>query len=257
MTEQEWLECDEPVQLLKRARFRSYQRKSRLFAVACCRRIWDALVDERSRQAVEVAERHADGLATDEALRLACEAAHAAHREMFDTVGKVGACIEWAAAYAADANPCRGARCVTWMAATSRAFEVRRVQPDDDYQLQLFPCTVTRSGRLRAFFQGKWKVTLLDEAVATGADKQVQAALLRCIFGSPFRPAHVVPTWRTPAAIALAQAVYDDRCFQDLPILADALEEASCTDADMLQHLRGAGPHARGCWAVDLVLGKE
>src|SRR5687767_9245261 len=105
MNEREWLECDDPAKMLKRARFRSHKRKSRLFAVACCRLVWDLLVDERSRMAVEVAERHADGAATDEELRGASTTAHEAHREMFDAVGKVGSCLEWAAAYAADPNP--------------------------------------------------------------------------------------------------------------------------------------------------------
>ena len=76
MTEEEWLIADDPDKMLKRARGRSYPRKSRLFAVACCRRIWHLLVNERSRNAVEVAERHADGKATDEDLRLAANAAH-------------------------------------------------------------------------------------------------------------------------------------------------------------------------------------
>jgi hypothetical protein len=64
------------------------------------------------------------------------------------------------------------------------------------------------------------------------------------------------PAWRTPAVLQLAQALYDDRAFDQLPILADALEEAGCTSRDVLDHCRGPGPHVRGCWVVDLVLGK-
>src|SRR5262249_4434552 len=72
MTEAEWFACTDTLALLRRAQFRSMsRRKSRLFAVACCRCIWDLLVDERSRQAVDVAQRHADGLATDDELRVA------------------------------------------------------------------------------------------------------------------------------------------------------------------------------------------
>ena len=55
----------------------------------------------------------------------------------------------------------------------------------------------------------------------------------------------------------LAQAIYEERRFGDLPVLADALEEAGCTDADILSHCRGPGPHVRGCWVVDLLLGKQ
>jgi hypothetical protein len=84
-----------------------------------------------------------------------------------------------------------------------------------------------------------------------------RVALLRDIFGNPFRPVSFDLTWRTPTARKLAQAVYDTRRFEDLPILADALEEAGCTDAEVLAHCRGGGDHVRGCWVVDLVLGRE
>jgi hypothetical protein len=83
------------------------------------------------------------------------------------------------------------------------------------------------------------------------------ANLLRELVGNPFRPVPFKPAWRIPAVTSLAQGIYDDRRFQDLPILADALEEAGCTITDLLSHLRGPGPHVRGCWALDLVLGKS
>lgn len=61
----------------------------------------------------------------------------------------------------------------------------------------------------------------------------------------------------TPKVKTLAQAIYDDRTFDRMPELADALAEAGCTNQDLLRHCRGPGPHVRGCWVVDLVLGKE
>jgi hypothetical protein len=84
-----------------------------------------------------------------------------------------------------------------------------------------------------------------------------QAELLRCIAGNPSRPAADDPAWLTSTSASLARAIYAERAFDRLPILADALEEAGCDDADVLAHCRGDGPHARGCWALDLVLGKE
>ena len=85
-----------------------------------------------------------------------------------------------------------------------------------------------------------------------------QPALLRDVAGPlPFRPIAADPRWLTSTAVALAQAIYEERAFDRLPILADALEEAGCDHADLLAHCRGDGPHVRGCWAVDLVLGKE
>jgi hypothetical protein len=89
------------------------------------------------------------------------------------------------------------------------------------------------------------------------ARSRAEADSLRCIFGNPFRPIRFNSTWRKPQAIALARTAYDERSFEDLPLLADALEEAGCSDKVILSHLRGPGPHVRGCWAVELVLGQS
>ena len=93
---------------------------------------------------------------------------------------------------------------------------------------------------------------------------QWQADVLRCVFGDPFRPVSIEPSWRTPAATNLAPAASDSRRLpgklldpERLAVLSDASEEAGCTDAGILAHLRSPGPHVRGCWSVDLVLGKK
>jgi hypothetical protein len=86
------------------------------------------------------------------------------------------------------------------------------------------------------------------------------ADLLRDILGNPFRRVSLRPSWlRWQASMVprIARAAYEERAFDRLPVLADALEEAGCTDADVLSHLRGPGPHVRGCWALDLILGKQ
>ena len=80
--------------------------------------------------------------------------------------------------------------------------------------------------------------------------------LFRDIFGNPFRPVAFDPSWRTSTAVALARQMYESRSFDRMPILADALEEAGCDEPSVLTHCRGDGPHVRGCWVVDLVLGK-
>jgi hypothetical protein len=72
----------------------------------------------------------------------------------------------------------------------------------------------------------------------------------------PFRSVALAPEWRTPTVVNLAQVIYDEGSFEDLPILGDALEEAGCTDADVLAHCRAPGPHTRGCRVVDLILNK-
>jgi hypothetical protein len=82
-------------------------------------------------------------------------------------------------------------------------------------------------------------------------------SFLRDIFGNPFRPVTVDPAWRTTNVVGLAQAIYDERAFDRMPILADALEEAGCANGEVLDHCRGPGPHVRGCWVLDLLRGRE
>jgi hypothetical protein len=81
--------------------------------------------------------------------------------------------------------------------------------------------------------------------------------LLRDIFPNHFRPVAFDSAWRTSTTLVVAQVIYDDRRFQELPVLADALEDAGCTIPDILNHCREPGEHVRGCWVVDLVLGRE
>ena len=83
-----------------------------------------------------------------------------------------------------------------------------------------------------------------------------QVKLLRDIIGNPFRAVTIDPSWRTEAVVGLAAGMYESRNFSPMPVLADALEDAGCTSPDLLAHCRKAGPHARGCWVVDLVFGR-
>ncbi len=88
-------------------------------------------------------------------------------------------------------------------------------------------------------------------------ESAAQARILNCVFGNPFRPVAIDPACLTPRVQTLAQSIYADRRFGDMPLLADALAEAGCTDADILDHCRQPGDHVRGCWVVDLLLGKK
>jgi hypothetical protein len=84
--------------------------------------------------------------------------------------------------------------------------------------------------------------------------------LLQDVFGNPFRPLSVDPSWliwNSGTVQKVAQAIYDERAFDRLPVLADALEEAGCTNLDILDHCRQPGEHVRGCWVVDLLYGKK
>jgi hypothetical protein len=105
-------------------------------------------------------------------------------------------------------------------------------------------------------------VSLADRWLGEGreayrAERAAQAGLMRELFGGPSHPVAFDPRWRTETAVAVAAGIDRDGAFDRLPILADALEDAGCDDADLLSNCRGPGPHVRGCWVVDLVLGKE
>jgi hypothetical protein len=89
------------------------------------------------------------------------------------------------------------------------------------------------------------------------ARRDEQGLLVLDVFANPFRAIAFDPRWRTADTVGLARAIYDDRAFDRLPLLADALMDAGCADEQVLGHCRGDGPHVRGCWVVDLVLGKE
>ncbi len=94
------------------------------------------------------------------------------------------------------------------------------------------------------------------EASFRAEEQRHQTAYLRDIFGNPFRPVTFSPDWRTSTAVSLAAQMYEARDFSAMSILADALQDAGCDSADVLDHCRGPGPHVRGCWVVDEILGK-
>jgi hypothetical protein len=114
--------------------------------------------------------------------------------------------------------------------------------------------------KMRAVVGGAaWDAAGVGCVASVLGDNQA-ATLLRDLFGNPFRPVTAHPgwlAWEDGAVVKLAQAIYDERAFDRLPILADALEEAGCTNAEILAHCRETGAHVRGCWVVDLILGKE
>ena len=214
MTEAEWLAGTDPAVMarflcdeLRFSRKPIGRRKLRLYACACCRRAWHLWRDERRREAVEVAERYADGAVSK------AELDRAGYRgeegvlcdPVCDRIGVAVLQIPFqAASYLASA---------AW-------------REPEDYR------------------------------AAEAAERVVQADLLRDIFGNPFRPIRLDPAWQTQNAVILARTIYEERRFELLPLLADLLEEAGCP-TEVSAHCRGPGPHARGCWVVDAILGRH
>lgn len=207
MDEREWLSCTEPEKMLSFLRhnpsYRSLShRRLRLLACACCRLVWNRMLDQLSKDAVGVAEDFAEGLASRDERRAIADKVHK----------------RWG-----DYTPDEAAD-----AALSR----------NPHFAASHACSCT--------------------------ERAGCAPVLRDIIANPFRPITLSPAWRTPTILALAQAAYDHRLMPSgqlepdrLAVLADALEERGCDNAEILSHLRGDGPHVRGCWAVDLVMGRE
>jgi hypothetical protein len=227
--EEDWQECADPHRMLDYLEGKLSDRKLRLFACACVRRYWGRL-HTRARQAVEVSERFADALATAAQLDEAREAAELAQY----TVTEFDAPALFAAVAAA-MDPAREAARQTLGA-------LRRLAWSD------------------GAYEG---VPGVDErqAARESADEEARAQcdVARHVFGDPFHPVAVDPLWlRWDNAIVhkVAQIIYTERRFDQLPILADALEEAGCGDERLLLHFRRPGEHERGCWALDLLLNR-
>lgn len=226
MTEKEWLDCTGP--MLDFVRGKASERKSRLFACACCRRVWKQLWSGSvGHEGVLTAERYADGKASAEELsncqrlvqeQLELYPGEPVYDASYWVCGRdIQEVIEGSAGYAAN----------------NSTLEVEQDSEDFD----------ARCERRR------------DEELA------VQASFLHDLFGPLlFRSVDLDPSWLTwndGTVRRIAQAIYDERGFDRLPILADALEDAGCQDTEILTHCRGPGPHVRGCFVVDLLLEKE
>jgi hypothetical protein len=226
MTEAKWLKSMAPQPLCVYLRGKATDRKLRLFAVACCRQNWHPFPDERCREAVDIAERFAEGTAGPAELRAARlyvrTSRDAYHQYHLDNPA---AFLTWAAACDVEDIVDEAA---SWCA--EKACHYAFVPP-------LFAPDLDRVRRLSL---------------------QETSDLLRDIFGNPFRPVSFLPSWRTDTAVALARQMYESRDFGAMPILADALQDAMCDNEDILSHCRDVKQsHVRGCWVVDLVLGKE
>jgi hypothetical protein len=231
MTEAEWLAATDPQPMLKFLEGRTSDRKLRLFAVACLRIRWSPNIDddrptvnEGCSGTLREVERYLEGEATLEGLR---------------------GCFDF------------------------RDFD------SDEVGWHLLAS--------RPPFKASTAAALASQAASAGATRETtyngvmkvrgfvglkQCALLRCIFGYPGSPGPPLDpvwiTWNDGTVRTLAESVYKERAIPEgaldaarLGVLADALEDAGCTDAELLGHLRGQGPHVRGCWALDHVLAKK
>jgi hypothetical protein len=118
--------------------------------------------------------------------------------------------------------------------------------------------TATYTDHSRAYESAVWNFTVFGQGAArSDAEYARYCELLRDIYGNPFHSVTFSPEWRTNTPLSLARQMYESRDFSAMLILADALQDAGCDNDGILNHCRGPGPHVRGCWVLDLVLGKE
>jgi hypothetical protein len=236
MTEAEWLACDHPRPMLTFLNNTVSDRSLRLLAVACCWRVGHLADQEgevarlEGRALLELAERLADGEATDQE------------------------CDQVPAPDYGSANHFQNA---------ARLAALQDVRNNVEDSLDTAALVAGVAAYVAVGERNPHATDLVGEdAMMEAREKEweEQAALIRELFGNPFRPSSVgafLLVWSEGIIRKLAEGIHADRAFDRMPILADALEEAGCADDAILTHLRSPGPHVRGCWALDLLLGKS
>jgi hypothetical protein len=218
-----------------RGRHPDRTRKIRLYLAACCRQFWEEL-PWICRMTVEKAEQMADGITDDRHQTPLFEYAAEGVMESAWRAGSVGSIpFGWIGEY------------------EQLLTRVGFTKPEEpDY----WPASLVRLEKLSRLaylpFGSPGSGTNFDFVSAD----LYSVSLLHDVF-NPFFRSKTHPSWRSTSVRALAESMYASRDFAAMPILADALEEAGCDQPNILAHCRGPGPHVRGCWVVDLVLGKQ
>jgi hypothetical protein len=257
MTKAEWLACEAPRPMLRFLLGTDYprvqdivafpnckgsDRKMRLFACACYRLIGHLLPHPLAQATVVLAEQVADGVVPVEEL----QQAEARIRAAIDAIEE-----GWRVSHGPERKallPTHAALALALQAIWKEAPKAAYYSSSTAY---LTVAEILNPG-----------ATTSDSGsfASQKAEERCQADVLRCIFGHLFHSATIDPAplaWNNSIVPELAWGIYEDQAFDRLPILADALEEPGCTDAEILGHLRSPGPHARGCWVVDLLTGKR
>jgi hypothetical protein len=221
MTEAEWLACESPVRMLQYLADLPRPRQLRLFACAACRMVWSQLADEGLRVPIEMGERLAEERVPDHVLG----------------------------------------------AAINRYFQARR-SPQTNAATHFYAAmqgVMSPGLRMSDVLHLLGKLWFFSDEPGDPINRRLRQAVLD-VFGNPFRTVQFDPTWLTwqgGTAWRIATAAYEDRTMPAgeldsgrVRVLSDALEDAGCDNAELLGHLRSPGPHWRGCWVVDLVLGR-
>jgi hypothetical protein len=237
MTEADWLYADKVDRLIEYLFFqrKTSDRRLRLFACACCRQVERFIEDFGVKETLRLAEDFAD----HDDLRVELQTAITDARRRYGTIP----------AGMPSYHPADAAREAV-LRAGDFGYDPRFYEANDDHPYLLW-----------AAIYAQYALEVEDDSIeGTRVVMAEQVNFLHDIIGNPFCPMIAHPSWLVwgdSTVVKLAQGIYDERAFGRLPVLADALEEAGCDNAEILAHCRGSGPHVRGCWVVDLLLGKE
>jgi hypothetical protein len=244
MTDADWMASKIPGPMIEHLwrTGKGGDRKMRLFVVACCRRIGHLFPDESCRRAVDLAETYADCGASQRELTEAMQSIYSRAGDLGlynQSWNETAHGISHAAAYASVRAAIAAVSTQPSMAAETARWA--SVAVDDS----------TAMGGFLTFAD-------LDDLRGSADESFAQAGLLREIYGGhPNCETAFCPSWKTPATLRIAAALYAEGVFDAMPILGDALEEAGCDDAEVLAHCRSPSTHVRGCWVADGLLGKS
>lgn len=274
--EAEWESSQSPRLMLLNLKDRGEQgllnRELRLFSCACCRHIPEYLVDERSSQAVDVAERFADGDASRDELNAAFDAAELAVESVLQRIKQINSAAQ-AGAIGPDTEDWRLYEIDDWhpegrrenaARAVSRCADIVVYTSGVDSELKTpGDWNVARGAALYAYMAAASRDKLESmEAAFLAGDKDYpmyedgwQADLIRCVFRNPFRPAGTDKLDVNPRIRDMAESIYRLRAFDRVPVLGKELEDSGCEDPELVSHCVNAPVHARGCWALDMARG--
>ena len=236
MTENEWLS---PINLYNKLNYVESQygtnRLLRLFACACCRRVWNLLSICCAKRVVEMSEKYADGQATEsELLKLHNDDEFVRfNRLQYDNPAEIGLTF-------------RGIKAIiAVMRMASLSFDPYMIAQDTsrDPALDFLPDIENQLTR--------------KSALTSDSELVMATKFLWDIFGNPFQPTPFAPAWRTQKSLNLSRHMYDSNQYISMKLLGDYLEEAGCDNIGILNHCRLSQIHVRGCWVVDLVLQKR
>jgi hypothetical protein len=236
VTEKRWAVSTNPVSLLKHLTDSMSNRKRRLLCVACCSCVLHLLVHKQCRKALALAERFADGKATEDDLESEHECSEDVHSLADAAYQNVSTLDE-------KSNP---------FTRLSNQERLAALDATEAVYGTVDPCLGDSDS------EEVGVIGVVSCVVAANRGKLTkEVALIRDIFGNPFKPVVVERSWLTSDVVALARGIYAKKAFDRMPILADALQDAGCANEDVLSHCRDTSlTHVRGCWVVDLLLGK-